>query len=73
MGTSALSSKYGKSLRKFWHFRKVVADKRWSLMRGGCEGKFDCSIIFSGFFKHQQVKKHQTSQGTPSLKKINLI
>jgi len=32
-------------LKNFWYFGKLVTEERWSLTRGGCNQKFDCSII----------------------------
>lgn len=31
-------------LGNFWHFKKVEATKRWSLMRGGYKGRFNCGL-----------------------------
>lgn len=33
-------------LRNFWHFKKIVTNKRRSLMRGGYKGRFNCIKIW---------------------------
>ena len=46
-------SKYSDLIGNFWYFRKLVAEERWSLTRGGRSRRFDCIT----FRIHREEKK----------------